>query len=95
MTKEQELEKLRRDQTEAKRKARQYENRVKLLLNETRDKERRAKTRRLIQHGAILESVFPVRDMDGEELKALLKSIALLPVVARMLEPYEKGGGRE
>ena len=95
MTKEQELEKLRNDLAEAKRKARQYENRVKVLTNNQRDRERRARTRRLIQHGAILESVFPVKDMDGEEIKALLTQISSLPVVARMLEPYEKDGGRE
>ena len=95
MTPEQELEKLRNDQTEARRRAQQYENRVKLLLNEVHEKERRARTRRLIQHGAILESMFPVKDMDGEEVKALLTQISSLPVVARMLEPYEKDRGRE
>ena len=95
MTPEQELEKLRNDQAEAKRRAKQYENRVKLLLNEVHDKERRARTRRLIQHGAILESVLPVKDMDGEEIKTLLTQISSLPVVARLLEPYEKDGGRE
>ena len=63
MTKKQELETLCRNQTEAKHKICQYKNRVKLLLNGTRDKEHRAKTRRLIQHGAILESVFPVKDI--------------------------------
>ena len=95
MTPEQELEKLRNDQAEAKRRARQYENRVKLLLNEVHDKERRARTRRLIQHGAILESVFPVKEMDEEEIKALLTQISSLPVVARLWETYEKDGGRE
>lgn len=95
MTPEQELEKLRNDQTEAKRRARQYENSVKLLLNEVHDKERRTRTRRLIQHGAILESVFPVKDMDGEEIKVLLTQISSLPVVTRLLESYEKDGGRE
>ena len=95
MTKEQKLEKLRNDLAEAKRKARQYENRVKVLTNNQRDRERRARTRRLIRHGAILESVFPVKDMDGEEIKALLTQISSLPVVARMLEPNEKDGGRE
>ena len=72
MTQEQELAKLRRDLAEAKRKARQYENRVKVLTNNQRDRERRDRTRRLIEHGAILENVFPVRDMDGGELTAFL-----------------------
>ena len=95
MTKEQELEKLRNDLAEAKRKARQYENRVKVLTNNQRDKERRDRTRRLIEHGAILESVLPVRDLDGLEIKALLTQISALPVVSKILEPYEKDGGRE
>ena len=95
MTKEQELEKLRYDLAEAKRKARQYENRIKVLTNNQRDKERRERTRRLIQHGAILESVLPVRELDGPEIKALLTQISALPVVSKILEPYEKDGERE
>ena len=92
MTKEQELEKLRADLAEAKRKARQYENRVKVLTNNQRDKERRERTRRLIEHGAILESILPVKDLNGEEIKALLRHISSLPVVSKILEPYEKRG---
>ena len=95
MTQEQELAKLRADLAEAKRKARQYENRVKVLTNNQRDKERRERTRRLIEHGAILESILPVKDMDGEEIKALLRQISSLPVVSKLLEPYEKDEGRE
>lgn len=95
MTNERELEKLRRDLAEAKRKVRQYENQEKILLNKARDKECRNRTRRLIEHGAILEGVFPVKNMDSEEVKALLTKISLLPVVARMLEPLKTDGGRE
>ena len=95
MTQEQELAKLRRDLAEAKRKARQYENRVTVLTNNQRDKERRARTRRLIEHGAILESVLPVKDMDGEEIKALLRQISSLPVVVQILDTLKKDGGRE
>ena len=51
MTQEQELAKLRADLTEAKRKARQYENRVAVLTNNQRDKERRERTRRMIERG--------------------------------------------
>ena len=95
MTQEQELAKLRDELAEAKRKARQYENRVKVLTNNQRDRERRARTRRLIEHGAILESVLPVKDMSGGEIKALLQSIAALPVVAQLLDTHEKDEGRE
>ena len=53
------------------------ENRQKILLNKEGNIERRARTRRLIEHGAILESVYPcVIDMEGEEVKAFLKSLA-------------------
>lgn len=41
------------------KKIRQMENQQKILLNRQRDMERRVRTRRLIEHGAILESVFP------------------------------------
>ena len=95
ITPEQELEKLRRELAEAKKKVSQYRNQEKIILNKARDKERRNRTRRLIEHGAILENVFPVRDMDGGELTALLTEISLLPVVSKMLEAYKKDGGRE
>jgi hypothetical protein len=45
---------------------------------EVREKlyERKARTRRLIEHGAILESVYPEAvDMDGDTLKAAMKHI--------------------
>ena len=94
MKPEQELERLRRELAEAKKKVSQYRNQEKMILNKARDKERRNRTRRLIEHGAILENVFPVRDMDGGELTALLTEISLLPVVSKMLEAYKKDGGR-
>ena len=95
MTPEQELEKLRRELAEAKKKVSQYRNQEKMILNKARDKERRNRTRRLIEHGAILESIFPVKNMDGGELTALLTEISLLPVVSKTLEAYKKDGGRE
>ena len=95
MTQEQELERLRRELAEEKKKVSQYKNQEKIILNKARDKERRNRTRRLIEHGAILENVFPVRDMDGGELTALLTEISLLPVVSKMLDACKKDGGRE
>lgn len=59
---------------------RQLENRQKILLNKKADAERKARTRRLIERGAILESVFPaVATMTGEEVKAFLLSLSRLP----------------
>ena len=43
------------------------------LLNRDKQAERKARTRRLIERGAILESVFPeTADLSGEEVKAFL-----------------------
>ena len=95
MTAEQELERLRRELAEAKKKVSQYRNQEKIILNKSRDKERRNRTRRLIEHGAILENVFSVKEMDGTEIKAFLTEISLLPVVSKTLEAYKKDGRRE
>ena len=65
---------------EAKKKAAQYENQVKVLLNKQRNAERNARTSRLCRHGAILEGVFPATiDMDGESLRAFLIALSCLP----------------
>lgn len=55
-------------------KIRQLENRQKVLLNRKSDAERKTRTHRLIEHGAILESVFPeIIPMTGEQVKAFLE----------------------
>ena len=52
----------------------QLENRQKILLNRRANAERKARTHRLIEHGAILESVFPeIIPMTGEQVKAFLE----------------------
>lgn len=54
-------------------KIRQLENRQKILFNRKVNAERKARTHRLIEHGAILESVFPeIVPMSGEQVKAFL-----------------------
>ena len=68
---------------EAEKKARQYENQVKILLNKQRDAERHARNHRLIVHGAIMEGVFPfTANMDGEAIKAFLIALSRLPGAA-------------
>ena len=70
------LEELRAERERVLKEIRQLENRQKILLNKEGNIERRARTRRLIEHGAILESVYPcVVEMEGEEVKAFLKSL--------------------
>jgi hypothetical protein len=57
-------------------KIRQLENRQKILLNCKADAERKARTHRLIERGAILESVFPQTvPMTGEQVKAFLQTL--------------------
>ena len=52
----------------------QLENRHKILLNRKHKEERRERTHRLIEQGAILESVFPeVAAMTGDEVKGFLQ----------------------
>lgn len=58
---------------------RQLQNRQKILLNKKANAERRERTHRLIERGAILESVFPaVTAMTGEEVGAFLLSLSRL-----------------
>lgn len=52
----------------------QLENRQKILLNRKTDTERKARTHRLIERGAILESIFPeIVPMTSEQVKAFLE----------------------
>ena len=75
-----ELEKLKSQQEKVQKEIEQLQNRQKILLNRKTDTEHRARTRRLIEHGAILESIFPaVSAMTGEETKAFLLALYRLP----------------
>ena len=79
------------EQEEVKKEIQQLENRQKILLNRQRNEERKARTRRLMEHGAILEGVFPtVTTMTGEEVKALLVTLSHLPGAAEIAEQAKK-----
>lgn len=66
---------LNRQLAEAKEKLRQYENREKRLLNQIKTEQRRARTHRLIERGAILESLLDgAADMTGEQVRAVLEA---------------------
>lgn len=85
------IDKLKNQQEKVKTEIRQLENRQKILLNRKTDAERKARTRRLIEHGAILESIFPATTaMTGEEIKAFLSAISCLPEVVRLLKNKPK-----
>ena len=60
--------------TKKEKKLLQAKHRMEEAEARNRKKERSARTRRLIQEGAILESVFPqAQHMDLEALKAILE----------------------
>ena len=81
---------------EAEKKARQYENQVKILLNKQRDAERHARNHRLIVHGAIMEGVFPfTASMDGEAIKAFLIDLSRLPGARELTEKAQNTGDGE
>ncbi|MDI6619322.1 MAG: DUF3847 domain-containing protein [Clostridiales bacterium] len=64
------------EQEAIREKIRQFENRQKILLNRKADAERKNRTHRLIERGAILESVFPeTAPMMGEQVKAFLQTL--------------------
>jgi len=57
-------------------KIRQLENRQKILINRKADVERKSRTHRLIERGAILEFVFSETvPMSGEQVKAFLQTL--------------------
>jgi len=70
--------------TEMEKRLKQAKHRLEEAEARNRKKERNARTRRLIQEGAILESVFPqAQHMDLEALKAILeKRLALETAVS-------------
>ena len=70
----------RKRRAEVLKEIRQLENRQKILENKQRNEERKARTRRLIERGAILEGIFPLApDLPGVEVKAFLIALSHLP----------------
>ncbi|MDD2971765.1 MAG: DUF3847 domain-containing protein [Lachnospiraceae bacterium] len=68
------MKSLEEQQKSVQAEIKQLENRQKILLNRKHKEERRERTHRLIEQGAILESVFPeVAAMTGEQVKAFLQ----------------------
>ena len=74
---------------------RQLENRKKILENKQRNEERRVRTRRLIERGAILEGIFPLApDLSGAEVKAFLIALSHLPGAAELTANLPNPGTR-
>ena len=72
---------------------RQLENRKKILENKQRNEERRVRTRRLIERGAVLEGIFPLApDLPGVEVKAFLIALSHLPGAAELTANLSQSG---
>ena len=81
------------EREEVLKEIRQLENRKKILENKQRNEERRVRTRRLIERGAILEGVFPLTpNLSGAEVKAFLIVLSHLPGAAELTENLPKSG---
>ena len=88
--------KLSQDKARAEREIYQLQNKQKILLNRIRSEERRARNHRLIQHGLILEGVFPAAiDTDGEAVKAFLIALSRLPGAKELEEKMLNGEAME
>lgn len=77
MSNESVLQKLKAEKADNTEEIRQINNRIKIITNLERDAKRKERTHRLIEKGAIVESLFPhTADMSGEEFKAFLLKTA-------------------
>ena len=83
------------EREEVLKEIRQLENRQKILENTQRNEERKARTRRLIERGAILEGIFPLATgLSGEEVKAFLVALSRLPGAAKLAAKLPKSGDK-
>ncbi len=81
------------EREEVLKEIRQLENRKKILENKQRNEERRVRTRRLIERGAILEGIFPLAsNLSGAEVKAFLITLSHLPGAAELTANLPKSG---
>ena len=81
------------ERAKAKKKATQYENQAKILLNKQRDAERTARNHRLILRGLAVEGVFPFTvSMENEAVKAFLIALSRLPGAAEITPKVQEAG---
>lgn len=89
------VEQLNAEKEKVQKELRQLENRQKTLLNKQRDAERRARTRRLIERGAIVEGVFSLApDLSGEKVKAFLIALSRLPGATELADRLPTSGDK-
>ena len=83
------------EREEVLKEIRQLENRQKILENKQRNEERKARSRRLIERGAILEGIFPLAPgLPGMEVKAFLIALSHLPGAAELAAKLPKSGDK-
>lgn len=71
-------------------KKRQIENQIKAIQAKEREKERKARTRRLIANGALAEKYLNCEKIDPTDMELLLKSIVNLPEVKALIQQPPK-----
>lgn len=87
------MNRLEEEKRKVETELRQLQNRQKILLNKKANAERKARTHRLIERGAILESVFPaVAAMTGEEVKVFLLARSRQPGAGEAAKEHQSGG---
>ncbi len=75
---------------------RQLQNKKKKLLGEKKAAERKARTRRLIERGAILESLLDQPEQYGnEQIKCLLETALRMPQAREFLRQSGAGGSSD
>lgn len=67
-------------------KKRQIENQIKAIQAKEREKERKARTRRLIQNGALVEKYLNCENVEPADLEHLLLKIVNIPEVKALIQ---------
>ena len=91
-----EREKLTAERDKVIKEINQLENRQKILLSRDKEAERRARNHRLIERGAMLESVFPELTVcENPQVLTFLIAVSRLPqmtdLLAKAAEPSDTG----
>lgn len=73
-----------------KEKKRQIENQIKTIQAKEREKERKARTRRLIQNGALVEKYLNCENIEPADLEQLLLTIVNIPEVKALIQQPPK-----
>ncbi len=78
----------------AEEEIRQLQNKKKKLLNQKKNEERKIRTHRLVERGAILESLLEQPEQyTNEQIKGLLEAVLRTPQVQEFLRRIQKPKG--